>query len=205
MTSSLHRNSASLAVIQAAVITSLGVFQPAEAAVTWLVSDDGANLTITTDGGSLDVGTTVNSGVTTGIIGRVTNDGPTFYVWNGNVFFAGAGTAEPFPAWEDADNISANTVDGDTFGYSRHAIYWDGTLGSSPGMITPNSTMTFSNLTVADAFGSTLDSGPVLLWTHDTTGDTISVALVPEPSSIALFGFGLGSLVLRRKRKQGET
>ena len=61
--------------------------------------------------------------------------------------------------------------------------------------------MVFNGTTIATMFGTNLDSGPVLLYTLDGgTSDTISIALVPEPTTTALLGLGGLALILRRRK-----
>ena len=91
---------------------------------------------------------------------------------------------------------------GHSFGFSSGVLAWDSVFGDAPGVFTPISSFVISGETVASAFGTNLDAGPVVLWTHGETGDTISVGLaaVPEPSSVVLLGFGSLSVLFRRRR-----
>lgn len=170
-----------------------------EAGVTWLASDDGTDLTLTTDGGSFNAGATSAAG--TGSVGGAswTNDTSTSRFGAGTVNFQTAGTTALDP-WIAVDSIG--TGSGHDFGYiGTTSLIWDTVFGATPGTFTPVTTMTFTGLTVATAFGTNLDAGAVTLWTHGTTGDTISVAkVVPEPSSMVMVSLSLAILMLRRRQ-----
>ena len=188
-----------------AITACAALATPAQAAVIWLASDDGTNLTLTTDGGTIEwiPSTSVND-FDIFLAGWGDDSGR---VWNNPVSGGDAvlintpgGTFAGNDPWIAPTTFTQAT--GDTFGtYSYNYLVVPSLAIAATGTFTPNSTMTFSNLTVADAFGSNLNSGPVLLYTSNLGGtNTISVALVPEPSSAALLGLGGLALMLRRRR-----
>lgn len=183
------------------IVSVLSLAPPATAAVVWLVSDNGADLTMATSG-------SLNNGGRTALPPRATSPGGTIYPnstewWitnTGNLYFAAdAGHLTGANPWLLGFK-EPTSVAGETFGYMGTHLFWTGSEGQSPAMITPESTMVFQGQTVATAFGSNLDAGPVVLWTHSTTGDTISVALVPEPSSAVLFSLVSLVWIIRRRR-----
>ena len=94
---------------------------------------------------------------------------------------------------------------GTSFGFTDHGIIWDDSFTSNPGVVNVNRTWTIAGRTIASQFGTLLDSGPVVLWTLDATGETISItnsltAAVPEPSSFAMFAACLVGFSRRRRR-----
>ena len=196
-------------MLAAASIAFLGLAQQADAGVTWLASDTPGGLVLTTTG-SID---------TTKIPSRYNSEDqstPISGVWvdNSTIVFSStasawvlndAGFASGSDCWVAGTVFdSAPVTKG--FGFSTTAIGWEKSYGERPVDLTPDSTMRYSGLTIATAFGSNLDAGPVLLWTSGTAAapgsETISVALaaVPEPSSSALLALGVIGLVARRKR-----
>ena len=177
--------------------------QPVNAGVVWLVSDNGTDLTMVTSG-------TLSNGGRTALPPRSTSPGGMIYVnstewWitgAGNIYFApDSGALSGANPWLPGF-MEPTSVSGETFGYMGTHLMWDGIRGASPDSITPDSTMVYQGQTVSTAFGSNLDAGPVVLWTHGTTGDTISVALdqVPEPAAVSLLGLGVFGGLLRRRK-----
>ena len=86
------------------------------------------------------------------------------------------------------------------FGYSNEFLLWAGSLGTDPGTVVVDRTFFQPGETVASAFGTNLASGPVVLWTHTNSGDTISIQAIPEPSSSLLLVAGIAGLAFRRNR-----
>ncbi|MBT8043575.1 MAG: PEP-CTERM sorting domain-containing protein, partial [Verrucomicrobiae bacterium] len=83
------------------------------------------------------------------------------------------------------------------------ALIWDAGLGEKPGEFAPVASLTFSGLDIASAFGTNLDGGPVVIYQFVGGGDTISIGRavpVPEPSSAALLGLSILSLLMIRCR-----
>ena len=182
--------------LAAIAITCLSMITPIEAGVTWLASDDGTDLTLTTDGGTLNILGTIhreelqhrspslkhdpdfNWGVmwhTSGGLYALVSD----YFYLSRFEKIGAGTPSENTPWI-AGSPGAE-VTGDTFGHAWTGLMWSEDSDVIPGiLIQPLTTMVFRGLTVDTAFGTNLDDGPVLLWTHDTSGDTISVARRPK-------------------------
>jgi len=202
-----NKRSASAALLAATSITYLSLCPQVEAGVTWLASDVGGNLVLSTDGGTLDTGSMSvsvhNSGSFTG--GEYRHNSSALYRIDDDYRPGDSvGSISGADPWLAGSTVSLETS-GDTFGFSNDTLYWNysGTPGTiTPGSITPMTTITFVGLTTSTAFGSNLDAGPVVLWTHTESGDTISVGLasVPEPSSTALLGLGGLALMLRRRR-----
>ncbi|MGJ8695690.1 MAG: PEP-CTERM sorting domain-containing protein [Verrucomicrobiaceae bacterium] len=190
-------NKGSAALIATLALASLGLSQQASAGIVWLVTHDGSDLTITSSG-SLDLtGTSMVFGGAANQAG--VNHDSTIFINAPSTRIGNAGTVSGNDPWV-SPFIEASSYSGDIFGTSGTWIFYHESGPSSPGVITPVSTMTFDGLSVADAFGTNLDAGPVILWTANSTGDTISVALVPEPSSALLLGLSTISLLLRRSR-----
>ena len=188
-------------MLAAASISLLALSQQADAAVTYLVAQDGLNVNIYTTG-SIDLGTQTNisNGVAHGV-------GPTA-IWNFNTSASGArstgGTWEnDIPTLAGA-TFAADSWSGNIFGVSINgprtvtALYTN--RGVSGTTYTPTTNWVFNDETIATMFGTNLDSGPVLLWTAATGGETVSIELVPEPSSAALLGLGGLALILRRRK-----
>ena len=176
-------------------------FNQVEAVVTWLVSDDGTNLTFTTDGGALNVGGIPGSASGGTTQGFINGDGSLLISGGSGAQFnqSGAGTAALTISLTNGFAFASTT--GDHFGFSNDDLSWDQRFGASPGSFTPLSSMTFAGQTVSSVFGADLDAGPVLLWTHGTTDDSIWITRsVPEPSSFLLVGLSDIGLILRRKR-----
>ena len=189
----------SATMMLAVSIAGLALAQRVEGAVTWLASDDGANLTLTTTG-TFNMGTASAEG--TGSVGGAAwaADTTSSRFGNGTVYYlTNAGTLGADP-WI-AGNLN-QSGSGHAFGYIASSMFiWDLSLGATPGIFTPVTTMTFTGLTVATAFGTNLDAGPVTIWTFGLTGDTISVSgAVPEPTSSVMVALGVAGLMVRRRR-----
>ena len=185
---------------------------PAQGDVILEVSDNGADLTLGWTG-TMDVGG-ITSSADSGDIDLYSEFNDLILSSDGSSrFSASAGNwagviSSPWISSTAINNPSSAIGTG--FGYSGSALYWDDSFGTSPGIIAPTASWTFTGLTVATAFGTNLDSGPVIVWTHGTTNETISVGLasaaaVPEPSTTGLLGLcGLGFAACRRRRKNRQ-
>lgn len=195
------------AMLAAASISLIVLSQHAEATVTWLVSDNGTDLTLQTSG-SLDMGVDSGSVITFSpeaahlhdSDGTILSEFETTSYVSQNGTFSGNTTGSLLN-----DPVMIHT--GDAFGLhtnSEIGLMWDDRFGITPGTLTPVTTLVITGHTVASAFGSNLDAGPIVLWTHNLTGDTVNIALAssvaPEPSSTALLGLGGLALMLRRRR-----
>ena len=193
-----------------ALAAMLLVFSAATASADIIlqVSDDGTDLTLQWTG-TMDVG---GSGTVFNLdLDWFNADSSIVASLDGTGRRGGAGTVSGNDPWL-LDTVNSNPGNGTGlgFGFSGGSLFWDDSFGFTPGVIAPDRTWTFTGLTVADAFGTNLDGGPVLLWTNDNTGDTISVAhsaaAIPEPGSFALLAFaGVGLAVRRRKRARGRN
>ena len=190
------------AMFTAVVIACLGLAQRSDAAVTWLVSESGGDVLLSTSG-SLQLG----GGF---VVGTITRD------WGGDVTddlfgargvmdrVAGAGSITG--ALSGLVGVSSTSTASGVFGANNASLFLEqGVYVGAATTITPVASMTFLSNTISNIFGSVLDSGPVVLWTANGSGDTISVALapaatVPEPSTTALLGLGGLALMLRRRR-----
>ena len=176
----------------------------AEADIILEVSDDGVDLTLQWTG-------ELNNG---GLTGSLNTQAEDLYRGGSDGVFSldgssragnNLGTVSPFDPWITEFGRNAPTQgSGSGFGFEGSSLIWDDAFGDSPGMITPTRSWIFSGLTIATAFGTNLDSGPVLLWTHKATGDTVSVAranmaTVPEPS---MTGIGLCCLCCTTRRRR---
>lgn len=188
-----------LSALAAASVIFLCTARQAEAGVVWLASDDGTNLTLTTDGGSLSTVGSAGFSPNTNTVGHYFENSNIVWNLNGTYYSEPLGFSTGQDPWISG-TTTATIATGDAFGHYDSRLLWDVGFGSTPGTFTPNASLTFAGLTVATAFGSNLDSGPVVLWVASGTDDTISVAKVPEPSSAALLGLGALGLVLRRRR-----
>ena len=198
-------------MFMAVIIASLGLTQRGEAAVTWLVSQVGDDVVLETSG-DLQIGGGGTTYQTTRVQGAIYYDGSIVMKnglnnYTGGLGFSGTNVvADPFIIdGNTVTSIFAGALAGDTFGQhgTTGNIFLDPSdYSGSATTITPVSSMTYFNVTVADLFATNLDNGPVVVWTAFVTGDTISFALaaVPEPSSTALLGLGGLALMLRRRR-----
>jgi len=193
-----HIGEAQKTILSVLSFTLITLSQPADAAVVWLVSDDGTNLTMTTTG-TLDIGPTTGSSHTanahkatisslysTGTLGSQYRTWGSAYTWT---------AFSEMNALGDADSSS-----GGAFGHRVDILHWDLSLGDTPGIITPMTSMTWNNKTISSVFGTSLDAGPVTVWEINATGESISVALVPEPTSISLLALSGLCMLVRRRR-----
>ena len=200
-------------LICAAVVSAFLFCSPssATAGVILQVSDNGSDTTLQWSG-SIDLTGSTNGALTGKDENRIfvlsTGAAPIVYSYEvGHYSANSAGTPSgqtPFPG--GGNYQSTFTGGGSSFGFQNNTIYWDTAFGTNPGTVTPVRSWTILGETVASLFGSNLDAGPVLLWTHNSTGDTISVGLgataVPEPSSVSLIGLGLMCCCARRRRRR---
>jgi hypothetical protein len=178
----------------------------ASASVMINVSDDGTDLTYHITG-TIDrtgVGTSAGSfGSDAGDYVELNMGG--FYSADDYYLESGAGFTtgnDPY-VLSTYSNAFSNGIGGG-FGYLDTRFVWDSSLGADPDTVVVDRTFVQRFETVASAFGTNLDSGPVELWTHTSSGDTISiqafVAPVPEPSSSLLLVAGVAGLAFRRNR-----
>ncbi len=182
----------------------------ASAGIILEVSDNGTDTTLQWSG-SMDLTGSTNGALTGKDENRIfvlsSGAAPIVYSYEVNHYSANsAGTPSGQTPFLGGGNYqSAFTGGGSSFGFQNSTIYWDQSFGTNPGIVTPVRSWTIANETVASLFGSNLDAGPVLLWTHNGTGDTISLGLasaaVPEPSSASLIGLGLMCCFVRRRRR----
>ncbi|MBT8045007.1 MAG: hypothetical protein KJO79_08655 [Verrucomicrobiae bacterium] len=161
-------------------VACCGIAPYVGASIIWLASNTPEGLTLTTSG-TLDIGSTTANDTArwndaSWNINSTSVYGLRSTSWTAN----GAGTKPATNPWK-LGSVAASSWSGDAFGYANEILIWDSSLGSSPGSISPNTTLVFNSLDIAQAFGANLDDGPALLWTHNITGDTISVALAPAP------------------------
>lgn len=199
-------------LIAGAILLAQSGLNSAQADIILEVSDDGTDLTLQWTG-------TMNVGKTGEALGKgnnsdhvSSNSNSIESLGSSNFIGTSLGTRSSNDPWifTFRSNRPSNGS-GTSFGFSGSVLFWDGSFGATPGVIAPDRAWTLNGLTVADAFGTNLDSGPVLLWTNDITSDTISVGLassaaVPEPSSFALLGLGgIGVLVLRRRKSRADA
>ena len=184
---------------------------PAFAGVLLEVSDDGSDLTLQWTG-SLDLGS-VSSNTFNNDFGPSLSTASTA-ILDGSSFgrsFAGSATGNnPFLNGFGLGAFSwhPSSLSGSGLGFNGRNLYWDDAFGAAPGVVTPTGQATINNQTVSSVFGTNLDGGAVALWTLTATGDTISVGLgssggaVPEPSTVAILGFGALGLVVRRRNRR---
>ena len=205
-----------------------GGHQDLEASVTWMVSDNGFDLTFQTYGGTLDLGNVDGAVWVTGdghfpisYIGGANPDinraNPGLYMISQEYFFLdNAGDPSGFGPFLAEDINAAFEGAGPTFGFEDDALLWGVEFGSPVNLmdenkendipkpisavISPDSTFLVEGFTVASMFGESLDNGPVLLWTHRETGDSIYLSkAIPEPSVGFLFLAGFILLGARRR------
>ena len=180
-----------------ATASSIGLATTAQAVVTWVVSEDGTGMTMTTSGSLQTISTNTGTG-TDPPVGLVS--GSAVYSINGAFGVdntTGSGTDTSF-----AGNIATQTF-GHSFGHNGDTLIWDLSFGNLPDTFFPVSEMTFAGATISGFFGTSLNSGPVTVWTDNTTSDTIQVELavpVPEPTAATLAVLGLLGLVLRHRK-----
>ena len=188
---------------------------PSHAVVTLRVSDDGTDTTLTWSG-MLNVGSSTGSLLSTPVN---RDDVSNFFGVINSVYSVGA---SPYFVLGLSGSVSFNPVilpslsqapssggGGGAFGVADATLYWEASIGASPGTISPTRSWTFAGQTVASIFGTNLDAGPVTFWIFNATRDTIQIALdttaVPEPSFtgfLVLAGLAMG---LRRSRRRGTT
>ena len=181
------------------LLAGFGVSPEAGADIILQVRDDGPSLRFTWSG-TMDV--TGSTGVAASLdIDSINEDTNAIISLDGSVFRAsGAGTTSANDPWILPTSARAPSVgSGSRFGFSSQSLLWDDSFGAMPGTISPTGTWSYTGFDVATAFGTNLDMGPVLLWTHNGTGDTISIAHVPEPSAFLLLGL-VGSVAWIRRR-----
>lgn len=119
------------------------------------------------------------------------------------VYSVSGGTTTASSLNADPDNYS-----GDSFGYDGETVYaddgqaeFDAGLGILVNVMEPETTWTWENTTLSAIGLGALDSSGQIVYTADTTNDTISFVLVPEPSSTLMLAIAASGFVLRRKRK----
>lgn len=186
-------------MVATASIACIGLVQQAHAGVTWLVSESDGDLVLTTDGGSLSVTRAQTSAFNPNAIYGLVGANSAQVMVNTSTGGAlrwyqdlGSGATSGSSPWI-LGRQNATSFSGDTFMFSHGDLYWATSLGDGPREITPASTMRFEGLDIATAFGTNLDCGPVVLWTHGSTGDTISIGLAPsfaKPKDIVSFRHG---------------
>ncbi len=176
----------------------------ASASVIITVSDDGTDLTYTITGTidrSGDVAANVNIPPS---LEFVDADSSQLFSLGGNNFSSGSGIGvvsglDPY-ILSTYNNDPGDGIGVLSGGFSGTSLFWDVSLGADPDTVTYDRTFVQTGQTVATAFGTNLDAGPVVLWTHTNSGDTFSIQAVPEPSSSALLILGFAGLAVRRRR-----
>lgn len=167
---------------------------PAHAVVTWIVSEDGTGVTMSTSG-SLDT--------------QIIASDPPFSLTSANMgdtyLYASVGSFHQALVGTTVSSGFASAFSSDVGSYSfghdaLGHLFWDPIDGALPTSLSPTAEIRWDGETVFSLFGTSLDSGPVTVWTHNDTNDTIQVALVPEPSSATLLGLGCLGFFLRRSR-----
>jgi len=187
--------------LAASSVLLITLTQSADAGVVWLASDTGGFLTLTATG-SIDRGRLLGySGSRKFDTGYFQSDSTIVYAWNGNYSYSTIGTLSGNDPWISS-TLFADSILGTSqgFGHRNGQMYWDGNEIDVNYIVTPDIAMVFDTLTIATAFGSNLDAGPVLLWTCNATGDTISIEKVPEVSSMALLALGMVTFTMRRRK-----
>ena len=220
MKKTLHKKATSpVAKLSAVALTCLGLLPEAEAAVTWLASDFDGGLLVTTSGSlELDEGSVTGTDTALSPQGWIEHDTLPGQFLIGVMFDHGPledillaeGTMGPF-AFGTPGVAQTFDVSGSTFWVDGGAYYTAGTLAFNPddydGMfVTPNSRMFFPGISVASVFGTSLDSGPQVLWTNHLEEGTIYVesanmSSVPEPSGVLSLGAILGLGLMFRTRR----
>jgi len=168
------------------------------------VSDDGTDLTYSMTGsidrsGDAGVGIAQNDDadiVFAGGIGVLAMDGDTYFDTPVGVTVG----ADPFVGGVPFLSSPSAAV-GASFGFLGERLVWDDALGNDPDTIVVDVSFVDPGETVASVFGTNLDGGPVVLWTHTNSGDTVSIQAIPEPSSSLLLVAGVAGLAFRRNRK----
>ena len=191
-----------------ATLAAAFLFFPTSSATAGMlleVSDNGTDLFLKWTG-SIDLtGSTTTGPISTPDTDRILPGGQQVQSTSGSWYIDGtAGTLsgnDPFIFTLQELKNSPSNGSGLPFGFLNDDVFWDTSFGVSPGIVTSNRSWSYSDQTVASVFGSNLNAGPVLLWTHNGTGDTIHVGLVPEPSTTALLTLGALGLMARCRRR----
>jgi len=202
----LKKTSIAPLAVASLVVTPLFSQHTEAAGVVIMASDNGSDLTLTFSG-SIDRSGDSTNGVAHYFQWDNFNELSTsvFSISEASPYYANnIGTWAGNDPWIAGSvyNSPATSLGSLDFGFQANALLWDNSLGEDPDTVTTDKVVTFTGYTVASAFGTNLDSGPVLLWTHTNSGDTITIAsaTVPEPSSATLLGFGAFACIIRRKR-----
>jgi hypothetical protein len=205
-------------VFTAVVVACLGLTQRGEAVVFWEVSEVGGDVTIVASGtldlpsGGFPVDDSNSTDFDRGFVtegGNIFNRGANWERWG----FGDWGFVVDFnDVIESAVNYSSlgptpsiTSFGGDTIGGLANGDVFLGEgvyIGTATTVSLSNVFLTVNDVSIADLFGSNLDSGPIVIWRLVETGDSIQIRLaaVPEPSSTALLGLGGLALMLRRRR-----
>lgn len=180
------------------VVSLVALLQQADAALTWVVQDNGFNEVRFFPSGSIDI-----SGLNiTSVDGGSGGVGPTsiglcaslpFLFSVTGIATSTTGSLGYFPAKPDI-GVPQFYTSGD-----RLVYYWTTISGST---ITPSGGFTCLNTNMKAMFGSNLESGPRIIWTNPQNGDTVSIAAaVPEPSLVSMFALlSIGLCCFRKNR-----
>jgi hypothetical protein len=97
-------------------------------------------------------------------------------------------------------NTRPDQISGDTFGYNLSYLMWPGAVATDT-LFSPNMTHTWLNATISSIGLGALTASPTVVWTADYgTDNTISFAVIPEPSVSLLSISAFGLAALRRRR-----